>query len=200
MQKRIILNIIGIIFLAFGIAAIVNVTLRSQYEQVIWFCYIGLVIMGIATLKQNSFWLTSQINILAFPLLFWSFDFIILIATGNSIFGLTDYFLAEDFPLISKIISIQHLFTIPLSIYALYLMKLKRNDAWKISFVQLTALFFVTRIFTSSESNLNCVYRSCFNFTLDFYPIAWFIAGSLMILITNFIIVRFFKNGRRPKN
>ncbi|MBI2628612.1 hypothetical protein HYW74_00840 [Candidatus Pacearchaeota archaeon] len=53
-------------------------------------------------------------------------------------------------------------------------------------------MFLLTRIFTSKEVNINCVYNLCGEYSLmisdKIYPVLWFIAGFLMIYITYIIL------------
>jgi len=186
-NKGIILNIIGSFFLLMGIAAVLNAIYLRDYAGILWFCYTGLILIGISILKRNSFLLTVQLNILAIPLIFWTIDFIYTLIFGNSLLGVVDYFFING-PLFSKIISIQHLFTIPLSFYALSILKSKREDAWKLSFIEIVLIYFVTLILTPEASNINCVYGSCINFVPKFYTFFWFVSNFIMILLTNLVI------------
>ena len=119
---------------------------------------------------------------------------------GQTLFGVVDYFFLPG-PLLGKIISLQHLFTIPLGIYLLFLVKLKRKDAWKLSFVTLIILFLITRIFTLEIDNINCVYQSCINYSIGngIYPFIWFAVSFLGVFITNKIIIKFLKKPKKSK-
>ncbi len=187
--KKITLNIIGVLFITWGIAAIINTLYRDDLAPILWLCYIGIILLGIGALKKDSFLITSQINILAVPLIFWTIDFFSFLINGKTLFGIVDYYFIPG-PVIGKIISSQHLFTIPLSFYAIYLIKLKRTDAWKISFIQLILIFLATRIFTDPGENVNCVFSSCLNFTVSYYPLMWFVSTFLMVLLINFLIIK----------
>jgi len=188
-EDRIIYSI-GILFLLLGIAAVINTIYRGNFQGILWLCYIGIVIIGFGILKKDSLLITSQLNILFIPLIIWTIDFLHFILTGNELLGIVNYFFDPSFPLISKIISMQHLFTIPLSIYALHKLKPKKINAWKFSFIQLVFIFIITKILTQPENNINCVYESCMNITLNTisYPIVWFISVFLLVLITNRLI------------
>lgn len=188
LKKETILNIIGCIFIIFGIAAIINAIYLKDYYGILWFCYSGLIIIGISILIRNSYLLTAQLNIFTIPLILWTIDFVYFLAVKHSLFGIVDYFFATS-TLIAKIISLQHLFTIPLSFYAMYLLKQKRKDAWKLSFLEIILIYIVSIILTSESSNINCVYRACVNFIpAKFYTITWFALAFLMVSLTNLII------------
>jgi len=197
MKKKAVLNIIGIFFLVLGIAAILNAIHIKDYSGVLWFCYFGLILIGISILKRNSYLLTAQLNILTIPLLFWTIDFFYALFNTQSLFGIVDYFFLRD-GIIGKIISSQHVFTLPLSFYALHLLKLKKDKSWKLSFLEITILYFVTLLLTQEASNINCVYRSCNNFIPnEFYTFNWFVPAFSMIILTNIAIKKIFlKRGK----
>ena len=175
-----------------GAAAYVNSFYQGYSGQFFWFCYIVLLLIGIGMLFSNSTLILMQINIMAIPLLIWSADFLYVLFTNNELFGVTNYFFIPG-PVIAKVVTSQHLFTLPLSIFALYLIKIKRKDIWKFSFLELIILFLATRIFTLEEYNVNCVFRNCLNFNIGLetvYPIIWFAITFFMVISTNFIISR----------
>jgi hypothetical protein len=188
-KEDIILYILGIFFITIGIIAIINSIIIETYSNAFWVCYSGMILIGIGILFRNSFFVLAQINILTIPLLIWDFDFFYRLILDKPLFGLTDYFFMGSFSL-SKIISTEHLFILPLSLYALYLIKIKRNDSWKLSIIELPIIYFLTFLFTEREMNINCVFETCFSFVGNFlFPIVWFILGICFIVIINLIII-----------
>lgn len=189
--ENIILLVIGIIFLLLGIGAIVNNLYQSDLVPILWLCYIGMILIGIGILTRNSLLVVSQLNIMAIPSIFWSVDFLYgIFNQGTTLFGIVDYYFVSE-PLIGKIISSQHIFTLPLSLFALYLIKVKRSDIWKISFIQLIIVYIFTRLVTDPERNVNCVFKPCANFIPETgYLITWFVLVFLLVYITNFLINR----------
>ncbi len=196
-NKNLKLNLLGIFFLLLSMSAITN-TIYVNIDGIFWICYISLILISIGILIRDDTLILSQLNILTIPLLVWIIDFLSFFIYGKTLLGITDYFFVNNGDIIGKIISLQHLFTVPLSLYALYIIKLKRKDAWKISFIQVILVFIISVYITSQESNLNYVYRfSNFNLNLGFlYYIFWFIGYFSMIFITNFVIVMIFKNSK----
>jgi len=189
-NKKIILIVLGIFFIFLGIVGYANSIYQGYPGQILWFCYLVLLLIGIGMLIQNSTLIVSQLNIMAIPLIIWSIDFLYVLVTGNELFGIATYFLIPG-PILGKIVTSQHLFTLPLAIFALYLIKIKGKGAWKFSFVELAVVFFVTRLITLEEYNINCVYRNCLNFNIgpvSLYPLTWFVFAFALVLITNFII------------
>ena len=196
-KKRLIINLIGFFYLLFGVSAIVNTIYQNNSAPLLWFCYVGMILLGIGALRKDSLLVASQLNILAIPLIVWTIDLIYGLIMGQTLFGVVDYFFLPG-PLLGKIISLQHLFTIPLGIYLLFLVKLKRKDAWKLSFVTLIILFFVTRFFTAEFYNINCVYEPCMNFSFgtSIYPIVWFFVSFVGVFLTNSLIVKFLTRSK----
>lgn len=196
-NKNIILNIIGVFFLILGIIAVFNTLYLGNPNQVIWFCYIILLLIGIGIFKRDAFLISVQMSIVAIPLILWNIDFIFLLLRGKSLLGITDYFLIPG-PLLGKLITLQHLFTVPLAFYAISMIKLKRTDLWKVAFLEIIAVFIASRFIMPEESNVNCVYRNCLNIPINnpvFYVTFWFVTLFTLVLLTTFIIskMRFFR-------
>ncbi|MDP4038956.1 MAG: hypothetical protein Q8P57_00015 [Candidatus Pacearchaeota archaeon] len=204
MQKKLILNILGVFFLALGILAMINTIYQGvnygvDLASILWFSYIGMILLGIAILKKDSDLVLSQINILGIPYVFWNIDFFYYLIKGKTLFGLVDYFF-ESGALFGKIISAQHLITIPLGLFAIYLIGLKTKNAWKLSFIQIFIVFIITRIATTPAENVNCVFKNCANFDFGIpYVLEWFLSYLIMIFITNWIICRIFYKNKKIK-
>jgi hypothetical protein len=190
-DKEKILNLSGLLFLFFGIGAIINtiVFLEDGLAPILWFCYSAMILISIGIFRRDSFLILAQLNILGLPLLFWNFDFFYHLIFGRSYLGIVDYFFTPG-NLFGKIISLQHLITIPLVILAIYFLGLKRKDSWKLSFYEITFFFLLSRIFTGVSENVNCVYENCANFTFGLpHILEWFLANVVMILIVNYLVV-----------
>lgn len=189
---HVILDIIGFVLFSLGVAAIMNSLFIKNPTQIFWGCYLGLIIMGVGIIKRSSFLIMSQVYILAIPLLFWDIDFLYWLLFNHPLFGITDYFFIERTLTISKLISLQHLFSIPFAIYATRKIGLERRDAWKWSFVQITLVYIIVSFFTLPESNINCVFEPCVNFSFGIpYRITWFIIFFGMTLLTAVIVNKF---------
>lgn len=194
MNKKIILNLIGYIFLIWGLAAIIDNILKvdTGIAPVLWISYVCLIVIAIGILKRDSSLIASQVAILAIPYMFWNVDFFYQIFTKSGLWGITDYFFSPG-SLTGKIIPLQHIFNVPLSLYCIHLIGLKKSNFWIISVVQITVTFIISRIVTNYEQNVNCVYRNCANFDLGLpYIIEWFAAYILMISLTSWFIKKFF--------
>jgi hypothetical protein len=133
----------------------------------------------------------------AIALILWTIDFSYVFFVGSPFLGITDYLFLPG-PLMDKLVSLQHLFTLPFAILGLYLIKIKRNDVWIISYMEMMIIFIVSRLFTAREYNVNCVYDNCMNFYVgsgDFYIVVWFFLTLLAVVVTNWIFtkIRFLK-------
>ncbi len=183
------LTVIGIIFIIFGILAIVNSLIQSNVNQIFWYCYFSLFFLGLGLISRDSYLIGSQINIIAFPILFWDIDFFYNLFTSNSLFGITDYFFVGG-QWLGKIVSLQHLFTLPLALYAFYKIGCNRKDMWKASIFTILSILILSKILTPSENNINCVYKSCVSFIpqVNFYLILWIVLLIVMILFTNYLL------------
>jgi len=187
--ENLILNLIGVLFLGLGIAAILNSLHIRNPMQVFWMCYLSLLLMGIGILTRNPFLVMSQVYILAIPVFIWDIDFLYQLIIGQPLFGLTDYFFYERALNLGKVISLQHLFSVPLAIYSVYIIGRKRNDAWKWSFIQITLIYLAVTLFTAREKNINCVFDPCINFYSGLpYRLTWFIIFFTMTFITALVI------------
>ncbi|MBS3083756.1 hypothetical protein J4423_03055 [Candidatus Pacearchaeota archaeon] len=194
MKSKIVINSIGIIFLIFGIAAIINTILNieKRFAPILWLSYICLILLAIGVLRKDSSLIASQITIIGIPYLLWNIDFFYQLITKSSLLGITDY-LFKSVPITDKIISLQHIFNLPLSLIALHLIKLKRTDFWIISITQITIVFIISRLTTTYKENVNCVYHNCANFSFGLpYILEWFLAYLIMITLTSYLIKKIF--------
>lgn len=188
-HKFILLNIIGIFFLVLGILAVVNSIYNNYPTQILYMCYFGIIFIGIGILTKKSFIIMSQVYILAIPLLLWDIDFFYWLIFDKPLWGITDYFFLNNVFNLGKIISLQHLFTIPLSIYAASLIGVKRRDAWKWSFIQIILVFSAVSILSPAELNINCVFEPCININSGLpYGLTWFLVIFAMTFISSVLL------------
>ena len=92
--KKVIIYFIGFVFLIFGIATIVNTILHVNegLAPILWFSYIGLIVLAIGCFKRDGSLIASQLCILIIPYIIWNIDFFYILLTGNSLWGITNYF------------------------------------------------------------------------------------------------------------
>lgn len=189
--KSFVLTLIGTIYITLGILAFYNAIRYAETAGILWFSYIAFFLIGFGIITRNSYLIASQMNIILIAYIFWNIDFFYILITSNSLWGITNYFFLPG-PLLSKVITLQHLFTIPVSLFSIYLIKLKRRDFWKFSLAQVTIFFFIIRIIGSRGGNINCVFENCLPLDLSFvpYPLVWFLAYIIMIFLTTLLLTK----------
>lgn len=188
--KNIFLNLIGILFVLWGIASFLHAIFISHPSEIFWFSYIGITLSGIAILVRNTKLLLAQIYILLLPNIFWMTDFFLELISGVNLLGIADYMFFDRL-LISQIISFQHLVVIPFSFLALYILKTKEFNGFRLSLIEVLVVIVLSLLFGSPEVNVNCVFRQCidFGFGLPAF-IEVFLGLWAMIFISYFIISR----------
>ena len=193
MENKKLLNLLGFLFLLTFLGAILNNIYYDNIKGILWMCYLGLFIIGIGLIYKKSSLIVSQLNIVAIPSTIWAVDFLSFFFIGRTLFGITDYMFTTG-NIIGKIISLQHVFTLPISLYSLSILKVKNKNIWIISFIQLIVVYFLTLMLTNPEGNINYVYNS--NITQIefglFYSIIWFLSSFICIYLTNYLIVESF--------
>lgn len=196
--------------IVYGIAIILSVTLilmitrtllTKTYISFFWYCYTALLLVIIGLFMKNSKIILSQLVILAIPDLLWMIDFISLIFTGHAFLGITqDFYKLSAF---EKITSLQHFYTVPLIVYALSFLKIKKD--YKILLVSLgeIILIFLLTISISNTLSINCINEGCIgiNVKISFLPyyLEWFIvmfgfAAISYLIITNLSFIKRKKN------
>ena len=204
-----LLDIIGTFLFIFGIFSMIFSVFRGEPIWVFWLCYVGMIIIGIGIFMRSKVLIISQLNILTIPLLIWDIDFIYQLITGNNLWGVAGYFFNELI-IFARIISLEHLFLLPLTFTALYLInkkqinkktnnklknKINLDSPWIISILQTTILYFLVKFLNDGTGNVNCVRESCWDFLPTFsnyFTIEYFIVIFSIILFTNFVIIKLF--------
>lgn len=186
-----LLRILGVIYVILGIIAFYNAIRYTETAGILWFSYVAFFLIGIGLLTRSSYLIASQLNIVLIPYIIWNIDFFYVLFTGNSLWGITNYFFTPRQTL-AQLISLQHLFTIPISLLAIYLIKLKRKDFWKFSALQVAIFFFLVRIFSSSRENINCVFENCIPFQIipGPYFFSWFVSYAIMIALATLFLTK----------
>ena len=189
-KDKIKLVIIGLILVAIGAFALGYNIYMGRYYNLLWFCYIGLVLLGLGAIFRNGDLIMTQLNILTIPLLIWIVDFGYYYFFNRPLFGISNYFFEPSYGAIDKFISIQHLFTLPLAFYALSIIKIREIDMWSWSFGQAVLTYVITLLFVSAAYNINYINSISF-LTIDlgrYYPLAWMGVAFIGVYATNAVI------------
>jgi len=197
-----VISFLGIYFFILGIIAVIYAIYHPETANFLWFCYIFLILAGLGMILRNSLIIISQLNISLIPTLIWNIDFFYQLITKSSLWGVTDYFFVEGVNSLGMFITLQHLYILPLTLYSVYVLGLKSRKAWIISFVEIFIIFWLSFLFTSFESNTNCVFESCVSFlTIEgiSYRILWFVFVFVTIFLVNKLFVRMFIGKNYPR-
>ncbi len=192
-HKSIILHSVSAILFLFVLLAIIEQVRLRQYMNLLWLCYFNMALISIGIIAKKPNLILSQILILMIPDLLWIFDFFGILVTGTPVLGTARYFFAGNRDLLSQILSVQHLFTIPLSLLVLSLVKIKKSyKALFISFIEIT-LFFVLSYFIPGNYGVNCLPTSEICTSLQMpkfipYPLFWFAVEFSFIIVSYFIV------------
>lgn len=197
-KKEVIIKSIGIYLLTIGILSILYALfIRKTPEQIIWLCYISLILFGAGIIFKNYRLLIVQSSIMLIPLIIWNIDFFYNLLTNSPLWGITDYFFAEGHTTLERFISLQHVYTLPLVFFVIRSLKSPRKlsspEIIKISLIQMTALFVLGRLFTPRETNMNCVFENCLPFSLPYYEFFWFVIVIFGIYISSKVILSIIK-------
>lgn len=199
--KGLVLDALGILFLIWGLGAIFyQISIQEPYF-VLWFCYTGLILIGLGILLRSDFLIAAQLALMTMPLIIWSIDFFSFLITGKFLWGITAY-LFKDQANIGDLISLQHIFTVPLALFSLWIIKLKRKDFWILSIFEAILFYFFSGFFSTSEQNLNYVFSSSVPFETPLsYAFDWFFFVFLMIFLTSVIFLNLkFLRSDKAKN
>jgi hypothetical protein len=197
-KKELVLDILGWIFIIMGVASVGWHVIFLKWEYAIWFCNHSMLITGTAVLMRNRFWLTAMLNWSVIPITVWMIDFIGKLFFNVYIFRVTEYMF--EGPSWGHIISMQHLFAVPLMIYALYLLGKPDKWAWLGTLLQSAILFSISYFFITPDYNINCAHTACISWlqNLPHYPIVWFLLTLGMFIVTNWLLVWIF-SGREAR-
>jgi hypothetical protein len=196
-KKDTSLLIIALVLTFFLIGAIIFYVTSKFYWGLLWFCYPALTLIIFGILLKKSDVVSIQLLIVLIPDLFWIIDFIILLLTGKPFLGVTDYFFMSS-PLIRKILTIQHVFTVPLSIWALAIMKAKIKPRLIFFCIcEIIGILFISYL-VPSDYGINCFPNpsSCtfFQFPSGFpFGLTWITIEVSFILIS-YLMLHFFLN------
>ncbi|MEM3074381.1 MAG: hypothetical protein QW727_00335 [Candidatus Pacearchaeota archaeon] len=186
-KKELIIKTLGVFFLFYGLFAIGFSIYRGKPDWIFWFCYISMTLIGIGALMKDGKLIASQINLVAGYLIVWDIDFFYLLIIGKPLWGVTDYFFRELMP-IARLISIEHFFLLPISLYLLYEIKTEKGHL-RLSLIQGTIIYILTIVLTNPRYNVNCAFNSCVTFLPEkYYQLTWYILSVTTIWITSIII------------
>jgi hypothetical protein len=191
--KSTALNITGWFLLVLGIVTASWYVLFSRWQYSLWLCNHAMIIAGLAILFRNRFWLTAMLNWAVLPVSAWCIDFLGRLLFGVHILGITEYMFTG--PMLTKLLSLQHLITVPLMLYGLLLMGRPDKKAWTGTALHAAALWAISYFIITPDYNINCAHAAC-SITLSWLPayrIMWPVMAFAMFSLTNFFMVRIYQ-------
>ena len=193
-NKNTLLNAIGILLIVFFIIRTIFLINEGSFADIFWLCNHAPLVLGIAILFRSGFWITAEISFVFAGVFIWVADYFSKILFNIHVFGSTDYL----FPITNQgffyVTSLVHLFSLPLAIWALFLINKKEASAWKGAIIHAIILIPFTVYFR--EYNLNCFLEPCISWIPSFYlyPLVAFVGYFILFVIpVNKILVKLLK-------
>lgn len=194
-NKNTLLNAIGISLIIFFIIRTIFLINEGSFTDIFWLCNHAPLILGIAILFRSGFWITAEISFVFAGVFIWVADYFSKILFNIHVFGSTSYL----FPITNQgffyVTSLIHLFSLPLALWALFLINKKEPSAWKGAVIHAIVLI-PFAVYFREQYNLNCFLEPCISWIPDFYlyPVMAFIGYFILFVIpVNKILVKVLK-------
>jgi hypothetical protein len=127
-----------------------------------WFCNLALIGIGYGIVAKDRGLLIGFVAIACYTQIFWIFDNLFVVLSGQPRFGLVDYLYQPSFPMDEFLLTHYHYFTLPIAVVAILLMEKARESAVKKALFFNPLIFGVSYFVFPAEQNVNCIHRSCF--------------------------------------
>jgi hypothetical protein len=187
-QKERILDALGWFFIVLGITTAGWYVLFSRWQYAFWFCNHAMIIAGIALLKRNKFWTTATLNWALVPVSMWVIDFAGKVLFDAHVLGITEYMFIG--PWWGRILSLQHLFTVPLLLYALQLLGAADKNAWLGTTAHGAILWLISYFIITPDYNVNCAHEACQSWLRgEYYVVLWPLIAVALFYLTNAFLV-----------
>jgi len=180
-KKDLLLNIIGWFLILLGGIRIFQLVFFGEPVHLFWLCNHVIIFMGIAILFRSSFWLIAEFCFLFIGEFIWVIGLLIYISFGIIIPGNSAYLL-YDAKFINLISILVHVLTLPLGLWAIFLLGKKKKFAWVGGLIHAIILIpFV--LYFGANYNLDCFYKPCFSIipNISIY--------SLLVIPVYFILI-----------
>jgi hypothetical protein len=198
MKKVQKIRFLGWFFLVLGIVSVFWHVLIQDWRYAVWFCNHAMIVVGLAVLNKNKFWLTAMLNWAVIPVSLWMIDFLSKLLFGMYLFRITEYMFVEGWW--RHLLGFQHLFTVPLMLYTLYLLGKPVKNAWLGTTLHGSILWIIAYFFITPDYNVNCAHETCVPAIIPgfaAYPYVWPFIAIVMFIVTNWFLVWVFRRVRR---
>lgn len=166
MKKDFLLNLMGIFLIVLGIIRILQLIIFGEPIHIFWLCNHVLILIGIAILFRNSFWLIAEFCFLFIGQFVWIVGFLLYTIFGITIPGNSVYLIYNE-QFINLITILVHFLTLPLGFLAIFILGKKEKFAWVGGLIHAFILLpFI--IYFGFAYNLDCFYTPCFSLIPNF--------------------------------
>ena len=189
--KNFLLNSIGIFLIVLGLIRIFQLIFLGDPIHIFWFCNHIIVFIGIAILFRSAFWLKAEFALLFFGQLCWMVSFLLYWIFGVVSPGSSTH-LVDISSFIGIISILVHFLTLPLGVWAIFLLNKKSKFEWVGSLIHFAVLIpFI--LYFGSKYNLNCFLRPCFDFLgkIPLYPLFIFLAYFFLTIIPTIYLLNY---------
>jgi hypothetical protein len=192
-NKKIILYVIASVFILIVLFIIISLLLEKEYVSLLWMCYTAMALIAVGIIMKKPDLILSQIIILFIPDLLWIIDSFFILITGNYLLGITRYLFIGDRTLLQQVLSTQHLVTVPLALFALSLMKIKKSyKPLIIGLAEIMFFFGIMFITSFGGGGVNCLPDpTCVSITFPTfipYYIIWIVLQFSFVIISYFAV------------
>lgn len=165
-DKNFLLNLSGWFLIILGAIRIFQLIFFGEPIHILWLCNHVIVLMGIAILFRSSFWLIAEFSFLFLGQVVWIFGVLLFVFFGIEIPGNSTYLL-YDLNFLNLVSLLVHFLTLPIGVFAIYLLGKKESFAWIGGLIHATLLV-PFALYFGEYYNLNCIYKPCVSFLPDF--------------------------------
>src|SRR5258708_254359 len=130
-----------------------------QPLRTLWFSSAGLGITIIALFTKSSFLITSMISALSAIEGVWIIGFLSKLLFNKALPGVAEYAFRRGYPGWEFVITLYHLFLIPILLFAVFKTKRVHKLGWLGATVFTTIIAFATYFLADNKENINCIYK-----------------------------------------
>ena len=191
----------GITLIVLSLIRIFLILRFGTPSSVFWISNHVPLILGLAILFRNSFWILAESTFIFVGEVGWTIDYLFKLSFNKYLVGSTAYMFNPAFATPLKISSLLHLIVVPFGVIAFLLIKKKPKKAWKGVALHL-ALLLPIIIYYGDNLNLNCLFKSCINWlpTIPLFPIIFPIFYALVCVTPIiYLLNKLISNSSRNK-
>ena len=166
-----------------------KVFILHAFYRVFWYSTMGLFLISLALILENSFIATTSMVALFLIEGIWTVGFFYSFLTHNQILSLSSSTFDINLRNYYSLITLYHLIFIPILIFIFTKLKRVNSNGWIGAAAFASVVGFLTYVFGSSSDNVNCIYstQNCISNIRFLYNIQ----NPLRIIIAVFLLTVF---------